>query len=287
MLFKIIVGVIVVSANVATRREHNPLRVYKGEADSGNEFPFVVLFQKKKPPYFRVCTGSLITETLVLTASHCLTVPNVRQCIIRYGDFTVPGNETKLYSKIIKAFVPRSVKEFRRIIDIGIALVKKIPNPRAKLLALDYKTLYGLPAKYAGFGRITDLGVKPDRNEGYNLSSVPLQVGEGIIVPCTNGVIPVYTVCVASKCSKRWQATRKGDSGGPLVYNGRIVGVVRGATYGPTVSYTFSLVSSYLEWIQGVMRFTVTNKNNNNKKLFTVAKKKYSNEQRQKITQAQ
>ncbi|XP_063370357.1 clotting factor G beta subunit-like [Cydia amplana] len=201
---------------------HSPLRVYKGETDSGNEFPFVVQFHKKKSPYFRKCTGSLIAETLVLTAAHCLTDHKIRELVVRYGDFTVPCNETQLYSEIIKAFVPKSLLVLGTRIDIGIALVKKIPNPRAKLSALDYiKTLYGLPAKYAGFGRILDLHVEPDNIARYNLTSVPLQ------------------------------APRRGDSGDPLVYNGRIVGVIMGyRATGPRVTYEFSLVSSYLEWIQ-------------------------------------
>ncbi|XP_047999876.1 mast cell protease 1A-like [Leguminivora glycinivorella] len=248
MLFITIFCMIVVNLNEA--RGHSPLRVYKGRPDLRNEFPFVVLFQLKKPPYFRSCTGSLISETLVLTAEHCLSPVHIRTNIVRYGEFTLPGNETKLYSEILKVFLPKA-----ETIDIGIALVQKISKPRAKLLAIDYKTLYGLPAKYAGFGRTLSDIYGTSLEERYRMSSVPLQVGEGMIVPCPKSVIPSYRVCVVSKCSDRWQATRQGDSGGPLVYNGDIVGVVHGAVLYPTISYEFCMISSYLEWIQGVMRF--------------------------------
>lgn len=98
-------------------------------------------------------------------------------------------------------------------------LVEKINNkPTAWLLALDYKTLAGLPVKYAGFG-VTRKAHEYSFPEIYNLVSdlqFAPRVGEGIIGPCTGFDNEGPVMCVSARCANRKEAGRAADSGCPL-----------------------------------------------------------------------
>ncbi|XP_063360588.1 mast cell protease 1A-like [Cydia amplana] len=254
MYFLLILAIFVQSnANKAPSR--GDLRVYKGRNDTHNEFPFAVVLQRKDPPVFRKCTGILIADNWVLTSADCVFVPRARlpvvpgHMVIRYGDFTKPANETKLYSSVIKIYAHPSYSELLWINDIALILTEKIPGKNfASRLALDYKTFFGLHVKYAGFGQIAETVIANSKDKRES-ESIPLQIGEGIVVPCEK---TVKLLCVLPKCSDRKLQMRPGDSGGPLVYDGRVIGVAAGISSNSPITW-FTPISPYLEWIQNTI----------------------------------
>ncbi|XP_073964776.1 putative trypsin-6 [Choristoneura fumiferana] len=239
-------------------------RVVGGIPDDEYEFPFAVMLQFATPPMARTCSGSLITPTWVLTAGHC-TPPNVdiiKNIIrVKYGDTTIPSNETKFFSIIIKTVHHPSFKHINKRLynDIGLMKIERIRNtPITKLSGTDYLAWMGLPVKYAGFGR-TKLLLKgekvPKTVDVINDLEPALRMGEAVVISCKQNGGMMYgrpNICIAPRCGPH-QQPYFGDSGGPLVYDGRLIGVCSGATDDsfalrvPLVAYT--PVSPYLDWI--------------------------------------
>ncbi|XP_063393066.1 mast cell protease 2-like [Cydia fagiglandana] len=228
------------SANKAPGR--GDLRVYKGRDDTHNEFPFIVLLEKKNSG-IRACTGSLIAEDWVLTVAHCIERDEL--LVIRYGDFTKPAKETTLYSSVIKKYLHPSYRPYRYferrfpLNDIGLIFTEEIPNKNlARLLALDYKAFLGLPVKNAGFGLVTKHydKIEVTSKEVREWHLIPFQIGEGIVVDCEPDFYSCF-ICVAPKCSNRKQQIRPGDSGGPLVYDGRVIGVTCKFSHNTSISH--------------------------------------------------
>ncbi|XP_073947650.1 trypsin 5G1-like [Choristoneura fumiferana] len=239
---------------VSAERQFARPRVYLGLEDTNKEFPFVVSMQRRNGS--RVGTCNLIAQNWLITAGHSVKRGSSNR-IIKYADMT--SKNTSAYSEIINVFRHPSylfseMVELIAINDLALVLIEKVPiKTIAKLSAIDYKSLLGLPVKYAGFGNTGKVDELPEAiMEGDDMRS--LQVGEAVVVKCPS-VYPMFgpAICIAPKCSKKFQNTRDGDGGGPLMYMGKIVGVILGSEIDNPIGYV-TPVSPNLNWINYVMK---------------------------------
>ncbi|XP_053604274.1 mast cell protease 3-like [Plodia interpunctella] len=239
------------------------LRVIHGWPDSMNEYPYVIALIFNET-YYRSCTGSLIKETWVLTAAHCIS-PDL--AYVRCGNMSIPWEETKCKSKILEQIVHPSYIESDIAIVIDIALVRiegLTKHSLGRLHGADFKTLIGRAVRFAGFGMTYhsyDFGPAPYDELWDKDEKRELQVGEGVIFEVEE------LIAVAPKCTDIRHSPYFGDSGGPLIVDGKIVGVLALLIYDYMASgryidekhpdhYYYIPVSPYLNWI----RWTINSK---------------------------
>ncbi|XP_073947651.1 trypsin 5G1-like [Choristoneura fumiferana] len=239
---------------VSAERQFARPRVYLGLEDTNKEFPFVVSMLRRNGS--RVGTCNLIAQNWLITSGHSVRRGSINR-IIKYADMT--SKNTSAYSELIKVFRHPSfffskIIEITAINDLALVLIEKVPiKTIAKLSAIDYKSLIGLPVKYAGFGNTGKVDKLPVAiMEGDDIGS--LQVGEAVVVKCPS-VYPIFgpAICIAPKCSEKFQDTRDGYGGGPLMYMGKIVGVIVASETEKPIGYV-TPVSPNLNWINYVMK---------------------------------
>ncbi|XP_063627516.1 chymotrypsin-2-like [Cydia splendana] len=194
------------------------LREYAGE-DTRDQFPFAVVLWYLKTN-LRFCTGSLLNYNWVLTSADCVENQTPRGIAIKYGDYTT--RESTKIAKVNQVFIHPSFCRAHGLNDIALLFTEKVNgiSTYGKLLALDYKALFGLPVTYAGFGRISK-----EHSDILDEQLLPLQVGRGVVIPCESSEFKYGALCIAPRCKEVQQKSRSEEAGGPLLYRGRIVGV--------------------------------------------------------------
>lgn len=233
-------------------------RIYNGKDDYPSTYPYVVCLKSIMYTWlihFRLCTGTLITDTWVITAGHC--IGDIKDLYIQYGNMSVNLNKTASKSEVLDIIIhPLYGKPVINNNDIALLLVKPVYMEKyASISAIDYKTLNGLAVEYAGFGRtiILDRSTKNKIKKFKDSLLKPLQIGEGVIQSC--GYIEQRYVCVSPKCYVK-QSSLKGDSGGPLFYDQKLIAVLAGA---PVEGYPFNGIryftplSAHITWLYKVI----------------------------------
>ncbi|XP_047995779.1 chymotrypsin-2-like [Leguminivora glycinivorella] len=252
-IMSIILLVLMAEFVVARIPSKGSLRVYEGEHDVESEFGFTVSLQYTKNK-LRFCTGSLLDNNWVITTGHCVENRTPYDMTIRYGDFTLL--ETDKVAKVFRIIIHPNYSHIHGFNDIAMLMTERIPGkPSVSILALDYKTLFGLPVTFAGFGR-TSLELRPKTHDQLlEEQQIPLQVGKGVVIPCQSYESFKYSaLCVAPRCRSRQQA-RSGDAGGPLLYKGRIIGIQRSILTKHNLSITkYIPLSIYVAWIRNIMK---------------------------------
>ncbi|XP_068626439.1 chymotrypsin-1-like [Battus philenor] len=264
-----------------------PLRIHGGRDASPGEYPYVVRLEIQYFANFtnntlvarhdHLCTASALTATWAITAAHCITDLSAYyiedhytevKLVIRYGHVDSSTWTNNTFSDVITTvpyplfiiadgtfndyFVSRN--------DIG--LVQTTPMhliSYIKLSAVDYLSLYGQEAIFAGFGITTEKLPEGEIVTDTLQLRKPLQILSVMITKCVKGLNIRPSVCLAPRCGHAVTACG-GDSGGPLIHPSGIAGVL---SIGPgtghcmdsapksLVHYAGGIIpiSPYIEWI--------------------------------------
>ncbi|XP_059470703.1 brachyurin-like [Neocloeon triangulifer] len=256
------------------------VRIIKGRLAKKGEFPYQVTVIADED---EICGGSLVTNSHVLTAGHCVFEKNEFELIFGSlneetadkGSVTLYSNKsvchseynsTSLENDIAIIYLPKPVKETSLISTV------KIPTK-------SQADQVGLPKNYAtiaGWGRTSDASMDVSQV----LKTVDLQIidNKECLDAFGEGSVSSAQVCALGN---NGDATCQGDSGGPLVQkfndeNIQIGLVSFGAGEGCEKGFpeVYTRVSSYLQWISLKTKSTPhskpsrpkNHKKNNNKK---------------------
>ncbi|KAF5125880.1 Trypsin [Metarhizium anisopliae] len=226
-------------------------RIIGGEAVKDGEFPFIVTIIHSD--YGPICGGSLLDNTTVLTAGHCITLTS-KGWHVRAGTLNRTTSGQVIAAKPI--LYPRFSRPRRNGQPRHDIAILKLSTPFQESGTMYYPTL-------------PDAGSDPVVNShaivaGWGLTGQPYNP----LDPLKKANIPIHS---RKRCSnQRWNATGiedefcaggdgkdacNGDSGGPLIdeETGHIIGI-------PVVSSwltecgeypgIYTRVSSYIDWIQ-------------------------------------
>lgn len=152
-----------------------------------------------------ICTGSLVSENVVLTAAHC--VVGIDGAVVVYGADLEKAAKDKKYLKVTNVFVHPSYSEAAKKDSHDIALVRfegKLPDSYAPTALLSDTSLLskGLQVTLAGYG------ASSEENGDLSGSAVLRKT----TVPLAN---PQFSKTEMSFSSSSGSGACHGDSGGP------------------------------------------------------------------------
>ncbi|KAL1921119.1 uncharacterized protein VTP21DRAFT_10835 [Calcarisporiella thermophila] len=238
--------------------EELPIRahVVGGTKVDQGEMPFAVSVNIRGSQGGAFCTGFLITESIALTAAHC--VENWQQVSIKYGDVAL-NNQKQIAAKNVVIHEKYQSSRKNYLHDIAIIFLKEkiVTGPNAKPITID--TINPQPNQLvisAGWGATSD--------PGGGLSSQLLKVNQNIAdaETCkkydenfTGFDGPDFCVFPV-----RGKSICYGDSGGPLLSGVKgkykLLGITshwsrtgRYCADGTMFPY-FTHVSYYLDWLK-------------------------------------
>ncbi|KRF97469.1 uncharacterized protein Dwil_GK28114 [Drosophila willistoni] len=221
------------------------VRTIGGQIAAPWQIPYFATLIKEEE---QSCGGSLISQTMVLTAAHCTlgAHPSQMDVIVGTNDLSVPSENRFSVAQFIRhpLHSPYSV-------DFDIALVrlsKPVPlGPLVQTILLadaDSEYPEGETATISGFGAINH---HRDRQSFLRYAEVPIWSEK----ECRNKKYPFITernICAGT--SAGIVSSCYGDSGGPLTVDNKLYGVVSwGYKCGRTGPGVYSYVPAYRCWI--------------------------------------
>ncbi|XP_043216951.1 serine proteinase stubble-like [Amphibalanus amphitrite] len=234
-------------------------RIVGGVEARQAEFPWIAGIFKGKRQF---CGGSLIDETHILTAAHCvahMTSYDVRRLVVRLGDHDIQRDDEADHDEYGVARIIRHKGFSDQTLHTDIALLtlsKKVTfreNIRPICLVSDEAVHYaGDNVTVAGWGSLSEAGRQPSV-----LQKVTLQVWENSQCASSYGKSAPGGIISSMLCAAAaGKDSCSGDSGGPLMHvtNGVVyqVGVV---SWGigcakPEYPGVYTRVASLRSWIE-------------------------------------
>ncbi|XP_045488190.1 phenoloxidase-activating enzyme isoform X2 [Pieris rapae] len=246
-------------------------RIFGGVATNIDEYPWLALLQYARE--FLLCSGSLITPTLILTAAHCINGPNRAPLFARLAEYNITSFPTDTVetdgggfdsSTVVIIPVENTLSHpdhnlSKRLHDIGFVKLKKAA------VFSDFIKIICLPTVdfFPEFNKKTNFTVA---GWGLDESGDSSDVKKHVKLPFVRddyckerySDLPLLNViCAGGEAGKD---SCNGDSGGPLMYevsssNYAVIGVLSfgyrecGIAGWPSV---YTNVFQYMKWIRDV-----------------------------------
>ncbi|KRF97771.1 uncharacterized protein Dwil_GK27376 [Drosophila willistoni] len=223
------------------KRPHT--RIINGYTAEEGDVPYIVRLTLGNAS----CGGTIIGDTWILTAAHCLS--GKLYATIYYGS---NEKESNIFHRVLfHNFIIHELYEPLPNLRFDIALVR---TPRIEFsdtisqIALPavsdrYDRMVDERAKVCGWGLIS-LTVIPEILECIDVRVI---TNEECFKPNNEAIITDSLMCTGT-------ATCFGDSGGPLVTDSlppKLIGIVKGHFELCNANSVFTRVTSFLEWIHG------------------------------------
>lgn len=232
---------------------HVDTYIFGGKKAAKNQFPFLVSLQVKiKGKYEHNCGASILSDRFLLTAGHCRLLGsfandyqiavglhmkndtgvryNISKFILHPGHISIPATRMKHDIALLVLEKPLKLDKNTKTIQIN-------PN----VIGVDVK------ATLAGWGSSLD------HYEGLKYIELTTISNQKCSRQLPRGLVKDEMVCAYS--GRFGEGVCLGDSGGPLILDNKIIGISSWAKI-CAIGYPdgFTRVSSYIKWIEKVMK---------------------------------
>lgn len=231
-----------------------PIRKFDGRIVGGKQIaiekvPYQVSFQKKSK---HTCGGSIISETFVLTAAHCVFDQRVESYTVRAGSSNhKSGGSIHQVVNIIRHEIGFNEKGIPfndlALVEISPPFIFDATRAPISLYTVKKEISSGSIALVSGWG-VTRSSSKPIHLEAVEVPMVTKEECQEAYKH--KGPLPEGEICAMHPAGGKDSC--QGDSGGPLAINGDLVGIVSwgigcGVEGNPGV---YTEVAYYATWIQ-------------------------------------
>ncbi|XP_037092372.1 transmembrane protease serine 9-like isoform X4 [Pollicipes pollicipes] len=233
-------------------------RIVGGQEATPGEFPWIAGIFKGRRQF---CGGSLIDETHILTAAHCvahMTSYDVRRLVVRLGDHDISTPDERSHEEYQVARIIRHKGFSDQTLHTDIALltltepVKYRDHIRPVCMAEGSNNYTGNLVTVAGWGTLSEAGRQPDK-----LQKVDLKVWKNAECAASYGSSAPGGIISSMLCASRdGKDSCSGDSGGPLmIVEGGLVYQVGVVSWGigcakPEYPGVYTRVTSLRDWIE-------------------------------------
>ncbi|XP_058871185.1 complement factor D-like [Acipenser ruthenus] len=200
--------------------------------------------------------GFLVADQWVVSAAHCFTAQSTPYKVL-LGAHSLSDSESTKQTFGVAAIYSHPDFNITRNYDNDIALLKL--DGRVSLTKAVQKISYqrvsrdvpqGTVCSLAGWGWISNVGIKPDKLQEVNVSVIGRE-------KCSSRRYHGSRITGNMMCAgDRGKDSCNGDSGGPLLCNGLVEGITSfgGMKCGkPLKPGVYTVISHYTDWIDAVM----------------------------------